>query len=226
MRLALVAIAVCLSLSAPAAATAKEPSKKAAKGDKKGDKKSDKKKGAKTASTADAMYQQIAGKVQPLPKPTELSLQFEVEAADAEVFTMQVTAAAAATQATQKIAWTVADWRKQLALDLKWLGHYRRLLAGEVRKAQREQFVVAERYLMGLFDSTDQFYRLARQSAEQFDNEYPADRNGETMIATPDAPRRVRLYRDRAQTLFGNAQSFLARTVKDREEKVVRIDAK
>lgn len=222
MRFVLVAIAACLSLGVPGAATAKEPAKKAAKAAKK----SEKKKGPKRADTADGMYQQIAGKMQPLPRPTELSLQFEIDAADAEMFTMQVTAAAAATQATPKLAWTVGHWRKQMALDLKWLAHYRRLLAGEVRKSQSERFVVAERYLMGLFDSADQFHRLAKQSAGQFNNEYPADRSGETMTETPDAARRVRLYRDRTQMLVGNAQSFLSRTVKDREEKVVRIDAK
>lgn len=222
MRLALAAIAVCLSLAVPGAAPAKESSKKAAT-----KKKADKKKGAKKQpDSADAMYMQISGKPQPLPKPTDLSLHFEVEAADAEAYAIEVTAAAAATQTTESLAWTIADWRRQMANDLKWLAYYRRLLAGEVRKSQRDGFPVAERYLTGLFDATDQFSRLAKQSAEQFDAEFPADRSGETMTATPEAARRVRLYRDRAQALFGRAKAFVERTVKGRDEKIVRLESK
>lgn len=217
MRFAFVAIAACLSLALPGAAVAK-PKKAAAK------KKDDKK---KAPDSAEAMYRSISGTMQPLPKPTELSLHFEVDVTDAAAYTVEAApAAAAVTKPADGIAWTVADWRKQIALDLKWLVYYRKLLAAEVRKSQRDHFVVAEHYLTGLFDSTDQFLRLAQQDAQQFNADMPADRDAEVMTDPPAASRRVRLYRDRALTLYGSAKSFVARTVAEKQEKIVRLDAK
>lgn len=170
-------------------------------------------------------FKPVGGPLPPLPRPTELSLEFAVDATDAESFAIEGTAPTATTTATvPHMAWTVAQWRVQIGTDVRRLKGFRRALAGELRKAQKENFAVAARHLIGAYDSAHQLAMLSDQSLAQFNALYTSDRDAEIQRDPPEAARRVRLYLDRVQSLYGDAKRFVERTTVERKAEIVRID--
>jgi hypothetical protein len=174
-------------------------------------------------------FKPVGGPLPALPRPTDLSLHFAADASDgtdADAFASEATAPSAATTAApQHMAWAIAQWRAAIGGDVRKLRSYRRALGVELRKAQKENFPVAIRYLTGVYESADQLVTLSEQSLAAFNSLYTTDRDGETHREPPELARRVRLYLDRVAASYYDAKSFVARTTQARKDEVVRIDS-
>lgn len=165
----------------------------------------------------------FVGPLPALPMPTGTTLHWDTESDQAVGFTAPVTSTLEAPSPTSALTVrTVRDWRNQMRQDQARL---QAIQARIVEKYERSRsFPVAERYVRGVYEAVGELIRLSRQIRNDFDGQYPLDRDGEPAPEPPVAARRVRLYVDKARGLDASVDAFLARTIQGRTESVVRIE--
>jgi hypothetical protein len=164
----------------------------------------------------------LSGPVPPLPATT-VTFTFEVNEADADLFTTGAAGAENEAQAASVGSWTIGDWRSQLHSDILQLESIRDGLAFKYDEMNQRSFPVAVRYLKGIHDAVAELMRLSWKARDDFDVAFPSDQLAEASSESPAEARRVRIYLDRARGLEIASRQFLARAVEAGSQRVERL---